>query len=88
MDIILYIGYLVTAFLFILGVKRLGSPATARQGNLLSAFGMVIGVVVTLAQQNILGYTDILIGLVIGTCIGIVSARMVAMTAMLQPLND
>ncbi len=63
--------YLVSATLFILGLKLLGSPATARRGNLLASLAMFIAVVVTLIDQQILSYGIILIGIVIGSAIGV-----------------
>ncbi len=74
--------YTVAAILFILGLKLLGSPATARRGNLLSALGMLLAVVVTLLDQAIIDYRWILLGMVAGGVIGALAARMVAMTAM------
>ncbi len=75
-------GYLIAAFLFVLGIKKLSSPATARQGNLISALGMLIAVIVTLIHHNIISYQELMIGLGIGTVIGVISARLIAMTAM------
>nr|WP_017303331.1 NAD(P)(+) transhydrogenase (Re/Si-specific) subunit beta [Spirulina subsalsa] len=78
------LSYLVAASLFILGLKRLGSPATARQGNQLAAIGMLLAVVATLLERQVLNYQIILIGIVIGSVIGAVSAYKVEMTAMPQ----
>ena len=85
-DIPVYIlvSYLVAAVLFILGLMRMGSPATARSGNILAAIGMLIAVVVTLLLREVLNYTMILIGIAIGGAIGGVVARKVKMTAMPQ----
>jgi NAD(P) transhydrogenase subunit beta len=60
--------YLVAASLFILGLKKLGSPATARQGNLWAAVGMLLAVVATLLDRQVLNYQMILVGLLIGPC--------------------
>jgi H+-translocating NAD(P) transhydrogenase subunit beta len=78
------LGYLAAASLFILGLKQLGSPATARQGNLLGAIGMLIAVVVTLLNQGVLNYSMILVGILIGSVIGAIAAQRVEMTAMPQ----
>jgi H+-translocating NAD(P) transhydrogenase subunit beta len=78
------ITYLVAASLFIIGLKKLGSPATARNGNLVAAVGMLLAVVGTLLDQQVLNYTMILIGIVIGSLIGAVVAYKVAMTDMPQ----
>jgi proton-translocating NAD(P)+ transhydrogenase subunit beta len=79
-----HFAYLVAAVLFILGVKQLSSPKTARSGNRLAAVGMTIALIVTLLDRRILSYTEIIIGLGIGGTIGAVAARRVAMTAMPQ----
>lgn len=76
--------YLVAASLFIIGLKKLGSPATARQGNLWASIGMLLAVVATLINQSVLNYSMILIGIIIGSLIGAIAARQVAMTAMPQ----
>ncbi|HEV2878485.1 MAG TPA: NAD(P)(+) transhydrogenase (Re/Si-specific) subunit beta [Candidatus Eremiobacteraceae bacterium] len=77
-------AYLVAAVLFILGLKFLSSPKTARRGNILAMFGMLIAVVATAFDANIISWTDIVIGAVIGAPIGFISARLVKMTAMPQ----
>ncbi len=78
------LSYLVAASLFILGLKKLGSPATARQGNTYAAVGMLVAVVATLVNQEVLNYQIILVGVVVGSVIGAIVARSVAMTAMPQ----
>ena len=57
------------AILFILGLKKLGSPKTARNGNLLSSCGMFIAITVTLLDRQILDYKWILVGAVVGCAI-------------------
>lgn len=76
--------YLIAASLFILGIKKLGSPKTARFGNLLAMIGMLIAVVVTLFDKQILDFTFIIAGLIIGALIGTIAAKKVEMTAMPQ----
>lgn len=76
--------YLVAASLFIFGLKKLGSPATARNGNVIAAVGMLLAVVATLLDQHVLNYEMILVGLVIGSIIGAVAAYKVQMTQMPQ----
>ncbi|TRU24668.1 MAG: NAD(P)(+) transhydrogenase (Re/Si-specific) subunit beta [Microcystis aeruginosa Ma_SC_T_19800800_S464] len=78
------LSYLLAAILFIIGLKQLSSPATARQGNFLAAIGMLIAVIATLINQEILSYGLIAVALVIGSIIGLVSAQKVPMTAMPQ----
>ncbi len=74
--------YILASILFIFGLKMLGSAETAKKGNLVSAIGMLIAVVVTLLDQNIVDYTWILIGITLGTVIGATAALRVKMTAM------
>jgi NAD(P) transhydrogenase subunit beta len=76
--------YLVAASLFILGLKKLGSPATARNGNVIAAVGMLLAIVATLLDQQVLNYQMILIGLAIGAGIGAIAAYKVQMTEMPQ----
>lgn len=83
-DPIIALIYLVAATCFILGLKRLASPATAPSGNRLSGIGMLIAIVVTLFDQAIVSYTTIVAGLVVGSAIGLWMARSVKMTAMPQ----
>lgn len=78
------LSYLVASVLFILGLKKLGSPATARQGNLMGAIGMLIAVVATLLDQAVLNYEMIFAGIAIGSALGAVMAYKVEMTAMPQ----
>jgi NAD(P) transhydrogenase subunit beta len=76
--------YLVAAVLFILGLRRLQSPETARAGNRLSALGMLLAMGVTLIDQAIVSYTVIIAGLVVGGAVGYWMAVAVKMTAMPQ----
>ncbi|NER39334.1 MAG: NAD(P)(+) transhydrogenase (Re/Si-specific) subunit beta [Oscillatoria sp. SIO1A7] len=76
--------YLVAASLFFFGLKQLGSPATARNGNLLASIGMLIAIVATLLNQEVLNYQMILIAIAIGSAIGAIGAQKVEMTAMPQ----
>ncbi|MEJ2052387.1 MAG: NAD(P)(+) transhydrogenase (Re/Si-specific) subunit beta [Calditrichaceae bacterium] len=76
--------YLVSAIFFILGLKKLGSPRTARQGNLYAMIGMLIAIVITLLDKGILDFTYIIAGIIIGSLIGAVAAKKVEMTAMPQ----
>ncbi len=78
------LSYLVAASLFILGLKQLGSPATARQGNLLAAVGMLIAIVATVLDRSVLNYEMILIAIAIGSLLGTIMARTVAITDMPQ----
>lgn len=79
---IIQLLYLLATGFFIVGIKRLGSPATARSGNQMASFGMLIGVAVTLFDQEIISFELIIAGVVVGSLIGIVAAKKVQMTAM------
>ncbi|MDZ7716837.1 MAG: NAD(P)(+) transhydrogenase (Re/Si-specific) subunit beta [Balneolaceae bacterium] len=79
---IIQLFYLLATGVFIIGIKRLGSPATARSGNQLAALGMLIGVIVTLFDQQIVSFDFIIIGVVVGSLIGVIAAKKVEMTAM------
>ena len=74
--------YLLAAVSFILAFKGLSHPRTAVRGNFIGAVGMLLAVIVTLFDRHILGYTEILAGLVVGSAIGTVLAVRVKMTAM------
>jgi len=79
---IIDIAYLVSGIMFIYGLKRLQSPATARKGNQLAALGMFVAVVATLFLQEILTPIHMLMGAVIGAGIGAYLAKKVEMTGM------
>jgi NAD(P) transhydrogenase subunit beta len=90
---LLEISYLIAAILFVVGLKMLGNPKTARTGNLLAAGGMALAVVGTIfLHQNETGayignYSWIFLALVLGSVIGTFSARRVQMTAMPQMVS-
>ena len=79
------VGYLGASILFILGLKKLGHPRTAPTGNLYGAMGMLLAIIVTIAQMDF-GATDTFVligtGLGIGALIGYVMAVRVQMTGM------
>jgi H+-translocating NAD(P) transhydrogenase subunit beta len=76
--------YLVTIVTFILALRFLSNPATARRGNQIGAVGMLIAIIVTFAQDSIVSYWEIAMGMVVGGAFGAVAARKVRMTAMPQ----
>jgi proton-translocating NAD(P)+ transhydrogenase subunit beta len=78
------VAYLVAAICLIIGIKRLSHPRTARSGNLVAAFGMAIAVGFTFAIEEIDQYWLIVVGIAVGSVIGVVTARMVQMTAIPQ----
>ncbi len=73
--------YILSSVLFIFGLKMLGSAATARKGNIVSALGMLLAIVATLLMQG-MDYTYIVIGVIIGSAIGAIGAMRVPMTSM------
>ena len=91
---IVRLAWLAGAVAFVLGLIRMNSPATARNGNLLSAGGMAVAIVATivllLAEPtpgggvNVTGWAIIVIGIVVGGGLGLYTARTVKMTAMPQ----
>ena len=83
-DLFIWLAYLVSAVLFILGLKQLSSPETARRGNSIAAFGMLLAVAATLLDRQIIDFSWIVIGIVVGSAIGAIMARTVKMTAMPQ----
>ncbi|HEY3196172.1 MAG TPA: NAD(P)(+) transhydrogenase (Re/Si-specific) subunit beta [Candidatus Dormibacteraeota bacterium] len=86
MTVVITLAYLVAAVLFILGLKQLSSPKGARNGNFIAAVGMIIALAATIPQLHFTttGLVIVLIGVVIGSVIGTVGARMVRMTAIPQ----
>lgn len=82
MDTLINLGYLVSAVLFILGIKGMTTPKTAVRGNQMSATGMLIAVIVALLDNNVVTYEYIIIGVLIGGTIGEILAKKIAMTDM------
>tara|TARA_B110000116_G_scaffold250500_1_gene244908 strand:+ start:4069 stop:5472 length:1404 start_codon:yes stop_codon:yes gene_type:complete len=76
------ISYLFSSVLFVIGLKRLQSPATARGGNQLAALAMLIAIVATLLDNQVAEWNTILIGMIVGTFIGAFAAKKVQMTEM------
>jgi NAD(P) transhydrogenase subunit beta len=82
---ILHIIYLIASVTFVVGLKMLSHPDSARKGNLVAAFGMLIAIIGTIiSKENISGLIYGLIGasIVIGTIAGWIAAKKVKMTAM------
>jgi NAD(P) transhydrogenase subunit beta len=76
--------YLVAAVLFIVGLQRLQSPTTARGGNAISGVGMLIAIVATLLATEVVSWTTIAAGMLVGAALGYWMARTIKMTAMPQ----
>ena len=83
-DSIVDLVYLAAAVLFVLGIKGLTKPKTAVRGNTLSALGMLVAVVITLLDRNIVSFEYIVAGMVTGGVIGGLMATRVQMTSMPQ----
>jgi NAD(P) transhydrogenase subunit beta len=84
MNITVAFAYLVASVCFIVGLKLLSSPKTARRGNLFGAIGMLIAIVTTLTDKKIIDFSYILAGLLVGSAVGVWMAKKVQMTAMPQ----
>ena len=78
------IFYVISSVLFIFGIKRLSHPRTARSGNMIAAFGMLVAIITTLLINGNLDYKLITIGVIIGSIIGSFFAVRVEMTQMPQ----
>jgi len=76
--------YLVASICFILALRGLSSPLTARMGNIYGIAGMVLAIVTTLATPGVVSYWMILLGIVIGGAVGTVIAMRIQMTALPQ----
>ena len=82
--IIAPIAYLISAILFVSGIKKLSSPATARSGNVRASLAMLLAIVVTLLEHEILDWPTVAGAVIAGAVIGGILARYIQMTAMPQ----
>jgi len=78
------LAYLVSASFFIIGLKRLSSPRTAVQGNVLASIGMAVAIIATLLLAEVVSYIGVFIGMLVGGIAGAVFAQRVQMTSMPQ----
>ena len=76
--------YLITIVTFILALRFLSNPATARRGNQIGAAGMLVAIVVTFLHKGVNSHWEIIVGMIVGGAFGAVAARKVRMTAMPQ----
>src|SRR5271167_4019400 len=76
--------YIISSGLFAFGLKFLGSPVTARRGNMLSSLGMFLAVLATLVSGHIISFQWIFIGIIIGSSLGALVALRTEMTKMPQ----
>lgn len=74
--------YVISATLFIFGLKLLSHPSTARKGNLLSALAMLIAIIVTLLDKQIISFELILVSILVGSAVGVYAAKKIEMTSM------
>jgi len=80
--VLIQITYFAASVLFILGLKGMSGPETARKGMQQAAIGMFLAIVGTLFHQDIISYQWIIVGMVIGSAIGAAMAIFMPMTAM------
>lgn len=80
LPVIIDFGYIAASILFIIGLKMLSKAESARKGNMVSAIGMLIAIVVTLIAGG-LSFQWIIIGIITGSIIGVLAANLVKMTA-------
>ena len=78
------LAYLVAAICFIVALKGLSSPRTARRGNLIGAAGAVIATAVVFAERDLDHVLPILVAVAVGSLVGVVGAQRVQMTQMPQ----
>jgi NAD(P) transhydrogenase subunit beta len=78
------VAYLIAAVCFILALKGLSSPKTARVGNLIGAAGALLAMVTVFFAEDLHHVPVMLVAIAIGTAIGVVGARRVQMTQMPQ----
>ena len=83
-DLVINFTYVLAAALFILGLKLLGHPSSARKGNAVSSIAMLLAIVVTLSDKQIVNFELIAIAMIAGSIVGIFAARLIAMTAMTE----
>ncbi len=84
MDTFAGFAYIVASVLFILAIRGLSHPETARRGNQFGIAGMVVAIVTTLMLPGVLSYWMIILGIAIGGTIGTLIAKKIDMTALPQ----
>ncbi|MEZ5120826.1 MAG: NAD(P)(+) transhydrogenase (Re/Si-specific) subunit beta [Solirubrobacterales bacterium] len=83
-DEFIYVLYIIAFGMFIIGLGGLTGPRTAVRGNRIAAVGMALAVIATLLIEGMGNWVLIVIGVVVGTVVGVPAARQVKMTAMPQ----
>ncbi len=81
-EILIKLAYLASSLLFIFGIKQMGRTSSARSGNLYSAIAMLIAIMATLVDSKVLNFTEIIVGILIGSAIGTIASIRVPMTSM------
>ncbi len=81
-ELFVNLSYILASILFIFGLKMLSSPETAQRGNLISALGMLLAIIVTLMSNSIISYQWLSIALIAGALVGASAASFVKMTTM------
>lgn len=81
-DLLIKIAYLIASVMFIVGIKMLGKVSTARRGNMISAGAMLIAILVTLLDKQILTFTEIFLTVLAGSVVGAFAAHKAKMTQM------
>ncbi|PSS61916.1 NAD synthetase [Ensifer sp. NM-2] len=81
---LIQLAYLFASALFLLALRSLGQPSTARRGMQMAAFGMLIAVCATLLDQRIVSYEWLAVGVIVGGVVGYPMGMWVPMTAMPQ----
>jgi H+-translocating NAD(P) transhydrogenase subunit beta len=81
-EILIKLAYLASSLLFIFGIKQMGRTSSARSGNFYSAIAMFIAIVATLVDSKVLTFTEIIVGILIGSAIGTFASIRVPMTSM------
>lgn len=84
LKVLILLSYLLASILFIAGLKALSHPQTARRGMNMAALGMLVAIVGTLLDQNIISYDLIIVGMIVGSLIGGAMSIWMPMTAMPQ----
>jgi NAD(P) transhydrogenase subunit beta len=82
LDLLVEVMYLLAAVLFILGLSGLGDASTARRGILLAEIGMLLAVVATLLNREIISFAGIIVSMLIGSLIGTLMSVFIPMTKM------
>lgn len=89
MEVVREVGYIISAFLFIMGIRYMGNPSTSIKGNIISLVGMIIAIISTFFYPNIIlgNIWFVLVAIVLGLIGGIYLAQVVRFTEMPQMVS-